>query len=74
MSPILAEQISRLSLQEKILLVEELWDEIAADAGTVTLTEAQKNELDVRLLSLAENPESGKSWDEIKADIQKRLT
>ena len=38
------EEISKLSTAEKILLVEEIWDDIAAER-TNDLTDAQKEEL-----------------------------
>ena len=42
------EQISRLGLLEKLLLVEDIWDSIARDNDDVPLPEWQKQELDRR--------------------------
>lgn len=42
------EEISKLSKSEKILLVEEIWDDIALDAEQ-ELTDAQKIELRSRV-------------------------
>jgi|GEM_PF-1358946 putative addiction module component (TIGR02574 family) len=42
------EEIKKLSEAEKILLIEEVWDDIAAERNDY-LTEAQKAELDRRL-------------------------
>ena len=42
-------RLSRLPVEERIKLVEELWDSIAADQKALPLTDEQKAELDRRL-------------------------
>ena len=46
MSTNLTEEAKKLSIQERIALVEEIWDSIAEDNGCFELTEPQKQELD----------------------------
>ena len=46
----------RLSIPERIFLVEEIWDTIAEENQTFELTNAQKRELDRRLESTKSNP------------------
>ena len=41
-------EIIKLELSEKLLLVEELWDSIAASNSELPMPEWQKNELDKR--------------------------
>jgi len=41
-------EISELSLSEKLLLVEDIWDSIAASSPDLPLPEWQKTELDQR--------------------------
>ncbi len=65
----LSKQIDSLSLQEKILLVEELWNNISETAATLGLSEAQKKELARRLESFEKSPELGRPWEDIKRDI-----
>ena len=65
--------IDRLSVAQRILLVEEIWDSIAGEADEVPLTEAQEEDLRRRLESYAENPKAGSSWEDVKARLQKRL-
>lgn len=67
----LAEQIKKLSTAERILLVEEIWDSIAADKETFELTQEQKDELDRRSKWFDQNPGKGKTWKEIKAESLK---
>lgn len=68
----LIKQINDLSLSEKILLVEEIWDDIAKENEGFELTQSQKSELDRRINSFTDNPNQGRSWDEIKSEFLKR--
>ena len=52
MSPSLSQQIDSLTLHEKILLVEEIWNKISENASAIGFSGDQKNELDKRLDSL----------------------
>ena len=54
---------------KKILLVEEIWDSIPADAH-VTITPAQRKLLKKRENELLEGKVKTMSWGEIKKDIQ----
>lgn len=67
----LTEQAKKLSISDRILLVEEIWDTIAEDNQAFELTDAQKRELDRRLESARSNPRQGRTWDEIKAEFMK---
>jgi putative addiction module component (TIGR02574 family) len=60
------EELRQLSIAERIQLVEDLWDSIAADSASAPLTAAQKTELDRRLAT----PDGQLySWAEIKAGL-----
>ncbi len=67
----LTEQAKKLSISDRILLVEEIWDTIAEENQAFELTDAQKQELDRRLESARSNPGQGRTWDEIKAEFMK---
>ena len=69
MSSNLTEEAKKLSIAERILLVEEIWDSIAEDNGCFELSEAQKRELDRRLESFRANPSQGRTWEEIKTEF-----
>ena len=58
--------IDRLSLAERILLVEEIWDSIADEAKTLEVPQSHKDELERRLAARGADPESGLSWDDVK--------
>lgn len=63
------QEILQLSVAERIQLVEDIWDSIALKPDDISLTEAERQELDRRLLAYEENPNEGVSWN----DLKKRL-
>ena len=63
--------VERLSLAERILLVEEIWDTIAAEAEALEVPQSHKDELDRRLTAHDANPLSGPSWEDVKTRLQK---
>ncbi len=64
--PLTPSEIKKLSVAERILIVEEIWDSIAADQELMEITEAQKKELDRRIASSNAAPNQGKSWEETR--------
>jgi putative addiction module component (TIGR02574 family) len=62
MSSNLTEEAKKLPVNERITLVEEIWDSIAEDNGCFELTDAQKQELDRRIQSEQENAHLGRTW------------
>ena len=71
----LTEKAKKLSIPDRILLVEEIWDTIAEENQAFELTDAQKQELDRRLEFARANEGQGRAlgrtWDEIKAEFMK---
>ena len=61
-----------LSPSEKLQLVEDLWDNLAAAPETVPVHDWQKEELARRKVNLLSNPASGLSWDEVKRRVRSR--
>ena len=55
-----------LSVPEKIVRVQDLWDQIADTPDDVELTEAQRKELERRLRSHEDNPGEYTSWEELR--------
>ncbi len=54
-----------LSIPERIQLVEDIWDTIAADAQSVELTENERKMIDERLEAYHRNPVLGSPWEEV---------
>jgi putative addiction module component (TIGR02574 family) len=67
---ITSSEIKKLSVAERILLVEEIWDSIAAEQEILLLTDGQREELDRRIASYNESPKKGATWDEIKKRLK----
>ena len=65
-------QIADLSTSEKILLVEDLWDEISLEESSIPVPESHKNELDARLEHYNANPGVLLSFDELQNRINSR--
>ncbi len=59
-----------LSTSEKLQLVEDLWDDLAADPAALPVHAWQTEELNRRKASLLSNPASGLSWDEVKRRVR----
>ena len=62
--------IEKLSVEERIALVEELWDSIAE---STPLTDAQRTELERRLQDHNSSPDDVVPWEVVKASISARL-
>ena len=62
--------ISKMSIEDRIALVEEILDTIAADQEKLPLTDAQKAELDRRMANTYKaNPADVIPWEQIKSRI-----
>jgi putative addiction module component (TIGR02574 family) len=70
MSSICKADILALSVSERILLVEDIWDSIAEAPEEISLSEAQEQELNARLDAYHEDPTEGSPWTMVKDRIQ----
>ena len=61
-----------LGKSEKLQLVEDLWDDLAASPEDVPVHEWQKIEIDRRKANLQSQPSTGISWDDVKRNIRNR--
>ena len=62
-----------LSIDDRIRLVEAIWEGIEVESPAPELTEAKKQELDRRLAEHAANPDDVIPWEQVRADIEARL-
>ena len=65
--------ILKLSVDERISLVQTIWDSIAADTEVSEISEEHKKILDKRLEAHQNNPSNVASWEEVKENAKKRL-
>ena len=61
-----------LSPSEKLQLVEDLWDDLAAVPEAVPVHDWQKRELARRKANLLQSPASGLPWEEVKRKVRAR--
>ena len=65
--------IDRLSVEDRLRLVQEIWDSIAAEVEQSPLTEAQRQEVDRRLAAHRANPQAAIPWEQVEAEALSRL-
>ena len=65
--------IDRLPVEERLALVEAIWDSIAVDGGAVPLTQTQRTELQKRLEEDDAHPGAVTPWEQVKASTLSRL-
>lgn len=65
-------EFPKMDTCEKILLVEELWDEIASEESHVSVPESHKKELERRYNKYREDPGCLLSLEELKGNIEDR--
>ena len=65
-------EISKLSTPEKILLLEDLWDNIASDESAVSVPQGHVEELDRRIKRYESAPGTLLSLEELRTRIERR--
>lgn len=59
-----------LSVAERILLVEAIWDSIVSEQDALEITQEQKEELDRRLAAFEADSDAGSTWEKVKARLR----
>jgi putative addiction module component (TIGR02574 family) len=62
-----------LSVDEQIDYVQSLWERIAASPERVPVPEWHQRIIGERLEAYKANPTAGRTWEEIRKDIEKKL-
>lgn len=65
------QDILKLSIPERILMVEAIWDSIGDKGEQLGLSSETMQLLDERLEAHKNNHEEGSNWNDVKAKIQK---
>lgn len=65
-------QIEKLSIPEKILLVEDLWDYISSEESAIPVPQSHITELDKRLARHKSMPGELLSLDELRRRVESR--
>jgi putative addiction module component (TIGR02574 family) len=61
-----------LSPSEKLQLVEDLWDDLAATPEAIPVRDWHKEELARRKANLMQHPASGLTWEDIQRRVRGR--
>ena len=64
----ITESFRKLSPNEKIRVLQELWDEVAEEVAAEPLNEPQKRLLDERVQQNHENPADVEPWETARND------
>lgn len=67
----LVAEILALPVQERVRLVEAIWDSISAVPEALPLTQWQREELDRRLAEFEADPEAGSTLEDVFARIRR---
>ena len=70
--PVPPQGFDDLDIDEQIEYVQALWDRIAADPDRVPVPEWHREVLDERLQDLEANPDAGRAWEDVRADLLKK--
>ena len=62
-------KIQNLSTIEKVELAQQIWDSLAAEQDSISLTEQQKKLLNDRLSAFEADNDFGSSWQDVKNRI-----
>lgn len=72
MSPLALKEILKLSVSERVQLAEDIWDSIVAAPESLPITDAQQRELDIRRDAHAKDPASTRSWEDVRAKLDRK--
>jgi putative addiction module component (TIGR02574 family) len=64
-----SEEIGRLSVDERLDLIGQLWDSLEREP--LPLSAAQQQELDRRLATLDQGRAEGQSWGQLRAELER---
>lgn len=68
---VILREIGSWSIEDRIQLVQEVWDQIADAGAEAPLTAAQEAELDRRLAALEANPEDVVTWETVRDQVKR---
>jgi putative addiction module component (TIGR02574 family) len=65
-------EIEELSPDDRLRLIEDVWETFEAEPGTLGLSEEHRDVVEERLNELERNPDATMSWDEMRQQVRKR--
>ena len=71
--PIPGLDLEKLTREEKLQLIDEIWASLDNDPEAFPLSEAQRRELDRRLDEMDRGDVAGIPWEQVLKELQSRL-
>ena len=65
-------ELGRLTVPEKILLLEELWDSVASEEASVRVPQSHREELDRRLAEYEKDPGRLLTLEDLRGRVEAR--
>ena len=65
--------LDRLSVEDRLALVQQLWDSIAEEVNRLSLSPDRQQEVDRRLAAHRANPQAAIPWEQVEAEARARL-
>jgi putative addiction module component (TIGR02574 family) len=64
------EEVGNWPVEERLRLIEEVWDSLSKLPEEIVLSEAHEQDLQRRLDAYRENPKTGSPWEEVEARLR----
>jgi len=64
------EEILQLPADTRVQIAQQIWESVAEHPEEVTLTAAQREELERRWKAMQESPDAGEDWESFRAKLQ----
>lgn len=64
--------IDSLSIEERLEIAQQLWDSVAEELQQQPLSEAQRCELERRIVAANARPDEGVAWETVREEARAR--
>ena len=61
--------IDKLTITERLAILDDLWENIASEPDQIPLLESQREDLQRRLDAIEADPDRGSTWDDVKSRL-----
>ena len=68
----LKDQILKLSVSDRVRLMDDIWDSIDSGILSPNLTASRQLELERRLADVQANPTDEQAWEEVKQELSRK--
>ena len=67
------DEIKSLSVDERLDIVEAIWDSIVADTDDLEVSSAERELIEGRLAAYLARPDEAVPWEQVKAEALERI-